>query len=145
MYERIGTVDEDTASRLSAALTRFVQIGGNPGQEANYQTTSKLPLEILSPLPLDIDFVQSIAVRIKPGGVLHEHTHDKINDQGKIRYHIVLETNDDCECWNGGVAYKLEKYGIYSMQPYLPHKSFNRGDTDRTHLILVTNGEYRDS
>jgi len=144
MYTKIGEISEACRQALLERLPRFTQIGGKPEQEANYKTTSKLLLENLDHaelrelVPMD-RWEKSIAVRIEPGGKLHRHIHDKEScDQGRTRYQVVLETNGECESANGDFRGQLEDRGVYHMQPYLPHEAQNRGETDRTHLVLVT-------
>lgn len=146
MYKRIGGISEEARLELLSKVPQLVSIGGKPGQEANYKTSGKLDLdsishpEVTALIPRE-KWVQSIVVCIPPKGHLHRHTHDLERDQGKTRYHVVLQTNDGCTCRNGDEWYSLGQGGVYWMEPYLEHESDNHGDEDRLHIILVTNDE----
>ena len=68
---------------------------------------------------------------IAPGGFLHPHT-----DDGPLKQHVVLATNDQARCISNGVSYYLEEGSIYEVDASLEHSAINPGPTDRIHLIL---------
>ena len=145
-YTKIGEISEACRQQLLDALPGFGQVGGvHPEQEANYQTTPKmLPAEYpvlfghpdLACIPAMRE--RAIAVRAEPDGKLHKHIHDLERDRGKTRYQVVLETNDHCTSRNGDMTAHLDDRGIYLMEPFLEHESWNHGASDRTHLVFVT-------
>jgi hypothetical protein len=76
-------------------------------------------------------------MRLTPGSVIKEHTdHDLCFEQGSVRIHIPILTND-------GVAFELNRRRVI-LEPgscwYLrlsdPHSVANRGDADRVHLVI---------
>jgi|tagenome__1003787_1003787.scaffolds.fasta_scaffold20007385_1 hypothetical protein len=76
-------------------------------------------------------------MRLAPGSVIKEHTdHDLCFEQGSVRLHIPIITND-------GVAFELNRRRVI-LEPgscwYLrlsdPHSVVNRGDADRVHLVI---------
>lgn len=79
-------------------------------------------------------WARALAVKLEPEGYLHPHAH--AGDTKLTKNHIVLATNDDCMSSNGEKEEHLDLGGVYWMRPQLKHESFNRGDTDRIHLIM---------
>jgi len=76
-------------------------------------------------------------MRLAPGSVIREHSdHDLCFEQGSVRIHIPIITND-------GVAFELNRRRVI-LEPgscwYLrlsdPHSVANRGDADRVHLVI---------
>ena len=76
-------------------------------------------------------------MRLTPGSVIKEHTdHDLCFEQGSVRLHIPITTND-------AVAFELNRRRVI-LEPgscwYLrlsdPHSVANRGDADRVHLVI---------
>lgn len=55
---------------------------------------------------------------------------------GTVRYHIPLQTNDDCWCFHGGVWQQLPVGQIYSMNPREQHGAVNWGSEVRLHLMV---------
>ena len=70
-------------------------------------------------------------VKICPGGFLHPH-----KDEGHWKSHIVLQTNPKAITVCGGDSYNLEEGGIYRFDASVEHSAFNKGDTDRIHIII---------
>lgn len=136
----MGEISETCREELLQDFPRLSQIGGNPLQEANYQTTAALydvtHPELAALLP---PWQRALGVNIEPGGKLHRHTHNLERDMGKTRYNVVLATNDESTCRNGEDTRHLDDRGVYRMEPYLEHESWNRGDTNRLHLNFITN------
>lgn len=55
---------------------------------------------------------------------------------GTVRYHIPLQTNDDCWCFHAGVWQRLPVGQIYSMNPREQHGAVNWGSEVRLHLMV---------
>jgi len=81
---------------------------------------------------------------IPPGGEIKKHSDGHGRNQG-IRgeystYHIPLETNDKCisRVWKNGVMTEqnLKVGSVYKINTILQHQSFNRGKTNRIHLVV---------
>ena len=76
-------------------------------------------------------------MRLSPGSVIKEHTdHDLCFEQGSVRLHIPILTND-------GVAFELnhrrvilEAGSCWYLRLSDPHSVANRGDADRVHLVI---------
>ncbi len=76
-------------------------------------------------------------MRLTPGSVIKEHTdHDLCFEQGSVRLHIPITTND-------GVAFELNRRRVmleagscWYLRLSDPHSVANRGDTDRVHLVI---------
>lgn len=134
MYEKVGEISKECQAEL-LVLPPLNTHGAIDGP-CFYQTTDHFVLEADLPLPARESWLTAFYVVIPPNGHLHPHSH---GDAHKIlRWHIVLQTNAACECWNAGKPYFLEELGIYSMEPDHEHEAWNRGETERIHLILET-------
>ena len=76
-------------------------------------------------------------MRLTPGSVIKEHTdHDLCFEQGSVRIHIPVTTND-------GVAFELNRRRVileagscWYLRLSDPHSVANRGDADRVHLVI---------
>jgi len=76
-------------------------------------------------------------MRLTPGSVIKEHTdHDLCFEQGSVRLHIPITTND-------GVAFELNRRRVileagscWYLRLSDPHSVANRGDADRVHLVI---------
>lgn len=55
---------------------------------------------------------------------------------GTVRYHIPLQTNDDCWCFHDGVWQQLLVGQVYSMNPREQHGAVNWGSEVRLHLMV---------
>jgi hypothetical protein len=76
-------------------------------------------------------------MRLAPGSVIKEHTdHDLCFEQGTVRLHVPITTND-------GVAFELNRRRVtleagscWYLRLSDPHSVANRGDADRVHLVI---------
>jgi len=76
-------------------------------------------------------------MRLTPGSVIKEHTdHDLCFEQGSVRFHIPITTND-------GVTFELNRRRVileagscWYLRLSDPHSVANRGDADRVHLVI---------
>ena len=76
-------------------------------------------------------------MRLTPGSVIKEHTdRDLCFEQGSVRLHIPITTND-------GVAFELNRRRVileagscWYLRLSDPHSVANRGGTDRVHLVI---------
>jgi hypothetical protein len=76
-------------------------------------------------------------MRLTPGSIIKEHTdHDLSFEQGSVRLHIPIVTNE-------GVVFELnrrrailEAGSCWYLRLSDPHRVANRGDTDRVHMVI---------
>jgi Aspartyl/Asparaginyl beta-hydroxylase len=76
-------------------------------------------------------------MRLTPGSVIKEHSdHDLCFEQGIVRLHIPITTND-------GIAFELNRRRVileagscWYLRLSDPHSLANRGDADRVHLVI---------
>lgn len=62
--------------------------------------------------------------------------HRDLPEVDTVRYHIPLQTNDDCWCFHDGVWQQLPVGQIYSMNPREQHGAVNWGAEVRLHLMV---------
>lgn len=76
-------------------------------------------------------------LKIPPNGFIHRHKDEAI--QARVE-HLVLTTNDQCEnCWLDGTEQSIhmkQGYRYEVRNQHIEHWAFNRGETDRIHLIV---------
>lgn len=76
-------------------------------------------------------------LKIQPGGFVHRHKDAAIKARVE---HLVLCTNDQCENWwldGTEQSIHLEQGYRYEVRNQdIEHWSFNKGETDRIHLIV---------
>ena len=76
-------------------------------------------------------------MRLTPGSVIREHSdHDLSLEQGSVRLHIPIITND-------GVVFELNRRRVileagscWYLRLSDPHSVANHGETDRVHLVI---------
>jgi hypothetical protein len=76
-------------------------------------------------------------MRLTPGSVIKEHSdYDLSFEQGSVRIHIPITTND-------GVAFELNRRRVileagtcWYLRLSDPHSVANRGDADRVHMVI---------
>ncbi len=83
----------------------------------------------------------AMIVALRPGGYIPFHTDDvaKQNRLGKARlrrYHVVLATNPHCWHFHDGTWQRLQRGGVYTVDPAQEHASINLGHTVRSHLVV---------
>lgn len=87
---------------------------------------------------LDLDgYERSFLLKIPPGGNVHRHTD---TPRPEKTYHIPLQTNEYCVnyTYNPDTETHLEIGKLYEIDRQIEHDSFNRGLSDRIHLIIET-------
>ena len=90
---------------------------------------------------LDVEFWEPCSraffIRLVAGGSVHRHSDAVVKG---VTHHFVLETNPGCENWwmEGDVerVCHMEAGKRYAVERAPIHWSFNRGTTDRTHLLV---------
>ena len=70
---------------------------------------------------------------IYPKGWVHLHTD---TSHGRIRWHVVLQTNPDAWVFSGGVWAHLPVGTVWTVDTEEPHGSVNWGREPRLHLIF---------
>ncbi len=76
-------------------------------------------------------------MRLTPGSVIREHSdHDLSFEQGSVRIHIPITTND-------GVTFELNRRRVileagscWYLRLSDPHRVANRGNADRVHMVI---------
>jgi Aspartyl/Asparaginyl beta-hydroxylase len=76
-------------------------------------------------------------MRLTPGSVINEHAdHDLCFEQGSVRFHIPITTND-------GVVFELNRRRVileagscWYLRLSDPHRVANQGDADRVHMVI---------
>jgi len=72
-------------------------------------------------------------ITIYPKGWVHLHTD---TSHGRVRWHLVLQTNPDAWCFAGGVWSHLPAGTVWTIDTEEPHGSVNWGREPRLHLIF---------
>jgi hypothetical protein len=81
------------------------------------------------------------------GSYIREHTDNALQfEDGEVRIHIPVQTNDAVEFYVAGKRLALDAGGAYYVNVNLPHRVNNRGAADRIHLVvdLAVNDWLRD-
>ena len=80
------------------------------------------------------DYKQAFFLLIPPGGMIHRHE----DTPKRIKtYHIPIKTNKKCvNIMHPGGGFHLEVGNIYQVNRQIEHESFNRGKTNRIHLLV---------
>jgi quercetin dioxygenase-like cupin family protein len=84
---------------------------------------------------------RAMLVRLRPGGVIAEHTDEGIYAEATVRFHIPIVTNLGAWLTVGGERYHLPVGAIYAFDKHTPHSGGNDGDTPRLHLIVDVHPE----
>ncbi len=131
MYERIDTYNGST--RLQALADRLglhainwssTGYGTAPGVLGAFRD------ELQSSIPGE--WARAMFVVMQPGGTIPSH----VDDQYEERYHLVLQTNEDCWHFHDGDWQQLELGGVYRVNPLKRHGSINWGTSQRIHLVV---------
>lgn len=86
-------------------------------------------------------------MRLAPGSVIKEHRdHDLRFEDGTVRIHIPVVTNEDVDFRLNGVRCPMAAGTSWYLRLSDPHSVANRGPTDRVHLVIdaTVNGWLRD-
>ncbi len=139
MYKEIGQVTDETVSQLRGMLGKLKwekhvsKVTLHEAAPCNKQ--AKKVDEIVACWPVDT-WHQLLFLRLRPGGKLYRH-----HDSEGYGFHIPVETNEDCVSltYENDIPEEqhLDLGKIYLVDRSIEHESFNRGDTDRTHLIVI--------
>ena len=73
---------------------------------------------------------------LPPGGIVHRHNDELIKG---ITHHLVISTNDQCENWwhdGEDKSMHMKLATVYEVERKPAHWSFNKGLTDRVHLLV---------
>ena len=119
-----GSRPRDVLHQLASVATRHYSIA--PLAEAIHQVCS---------------FVQgrparAMLVRLRPGGVIAEHTDTGIYAEATQRVHVPLLTNPGAWLRVGGIRFHLPTGGAYCFDKHVPHSGANEGAEPRVHMIL---------
>jgi len=138
MYTEIGQVSAATVTEL-LALLEDLRWEHHVSDVTNHEAAGCMEQlqaveEIVRLWPVE-SWQQLLFLRLGPGGKLHRHA-----DEG-FGFHIPVESNSEVisVCYDDGVRneYLLEVGKVYHVDRSIEHESFNDGDTNRTHLIIV--------
>lgn len=76
-------------------------------------------------------------MRLTAGSVIKEHSdHDLSFEEGKVRIHVPVVTNPDVAFYLNGSRVALEAGTAWYLRLSDPHRVYNRGTTDRVHLVI---------
>ena len=143
MYQEIGNISEATISQLRDILNNTAKWEEHVSDVTAHQAapcTEQLQSvdEIVTRWPI-YTWHHLLFLRLKPEGKLYRHSDDGYG------FHIPVETNQHAVSlsYENGIKkeHHLEVGKIYSVDRSIEHESFNQGDTDRTHLIVLLNND----
>jgi len=76
-------------------------------------------------------------MRLTPGSTIKEHSdHDLCFEEGSVRIHVPVVTNDGVAFYLNGRPVVLEAGSAWYLRLSDPHSVVNRGDSDRVHLVI---------
>ena len=76
-------------------------------------------------------------MRLGPGSTIKEHTDFDLNyEQGAVRFHVPVVTNDEVEFLLNGRRVILAPGEVWYLRLSDPHAVANRGDCARIHLVI---------
>jgi hypothetical protein len=76
-------------------------------------------------------------MRLTPGSIIKEHTDlDLSFEDGRVRLHIPVVTNDAIGFYLNDVRVVLEAGSVWYLRLSDPHRVVNGGSTDRVHLVI---------
>jgi hypothetical protein len=76
-------------------------------------------------------------MRLTPGSVIKEHSDlDLSFEDGMVRFHIPVTTNDAVEFYLNDTRVVLEAGSLWYLRLSDPHRVVNGGSTDRIHLVI---------
>jgi Aspartyl/Asparaginyl beta-hydroxylase len=79
-------------------------------------------------------------MRLTPGSIIKEHTdHELRFEDGMVRIHIPIATNDGVEFQLNRSRVVLEAGSAWYLRLSDPHSVANRGSTDRVHMVVDAN------
>jgi len=76
-------------------------------------------------------------MRLAPGSVIKEHhDHDLSFEQGMVRIHIPVATNEGVDFRLNGARVAMPAGSSWYLRLSDPHSVANRGAADRVHLVI---------
>ena len=76
-------------------------------------------------------------MRLTPGSLIKEHRdHDLAFEQGMVRIHIPVVTNDGVDFRLNGTRVAMPAGSSWYLRLSDPHSVANRGSSDRVHLVI---------
>jgi hypothetical protein len=76
-------------------------------------------------------------MRLTPGSVIKEHHDNDLSfEQGMVRIHIPVVTNDDVDFRLNGLRCPMPAGSTWYLRLSDPHSVANRGTADRVHLVI---------
>ncbi|HEY2758513.1 MAG TPA: aspartyl/asparaginyl beta-hydroxylase domain-containing protein [Pseudolabrys sp.] len=97
--------------------------------------------EVLGSLACPLQAVR--LMRLTPGSLVKEHRdHDLAFEEGTVRLHIPVTTNDGVDFRLNGVRCVMPAGSAWYLRLADPHSVANRGPADRVHMVIdaVVNG-----
>jgi hypothetical protein len=108
-----------------------------PSENRNIIIPALNPLiQLLLNSILNYKIVRGEVVNLLPGVSLTEHIDIYWFHKCSRRIHVPLTTNPKCELTFEGRPYHLELGKVYEINNRILHSGYNKGTTDRIHLIL---------
>jgi hypothetical protein len=86
-------------------------------------------------------------MRLTAGSVIKEHRDGQLSaEDGTARIHIPVVTNPDVEFYLNGARVVLEAGSAWYLRLTDPHSVYNKGDSDRVHMVVdaTVNGWLRE-
>lgn len=123
MYKRVGNINSLNA-RLLLRAAKHSKWKIVKGPDVNYATAP---------------FGLNKFIKIPSNGWIKRHSDNGGRPEGTKTYHVVLSTNPQCinhSYCDPEQKIHLDKNGVYLFDTWPEHASFNRGETDRVHLVL---------
>lgn len=111
----------------------------------NPTATSFVDTELLSASPYFREVLSAFAcplrtvrlMRLTPGSIIKEHTdHELSFEEGIVRIHIPVVTNEGVEFYLNGVRTVMEAGSAWYLRLSDPHRVENNGAADRVHLVV---------
>jgi hypothetical protein len=76
-------------------------------------------------------------MRLLPGSLIKEHCdHDLRFEDGTVRIHIPVVTNDDVDFRLNGIRCPMPAGSCWYLRLSDPHRVANRGNSERVHLVI---------
>ena len=136
MYQRVGAFQGQTRTLAG----RYSLIGLDQAATGYGSTSDRhaLVLGVFSPEMGHIFpgvWPYSMVVVVMVNGSIPPHRDAPLR-RGFQRYHIVLQTNENCWNYHAGEWAQLEEGGIYTMDCTKTHAAINWGAEPRVHLVI---------
>lgn len=128
------------ALRGPAGATHPVQMIHSDPSCSDYEDTPALAgslyfQEVLGAFACPLQAVR--LMRLAPGSVIKEHRdHDLSFEQGMVRIHIPVVTNDGVDFRLNGARVAMPTGSSWYLRLSDPHSVANRGTCDRVHLVI---------